>query len=143
MYIVVADDDIDDKELFKEAIEHRADDVELVMVSNGEQLMQLLNFNKRVPDIIFLDLNMPYKPGKECLVEIKNCFRFHLIPVVIFSTSSSSKEIEVVFRLGADLYIIKPSSFVDLKRILELVLNYKGRVPNSVTKETKHVFLPY
>jgi PleD family two-component response regulator len=70
--ILLADDDKDDTELFKEVLEELPFSIQLETVYNGEQLMQVLNQEqKQLPDVLFLDLNMPRKSGLECFSEIK------------------------------------------------------------------------
>ena len=69
--ILLADDDQDDCLLFKEALDELAITVQLTAVQNGEELMQLLNKAEILPDLMFLDLNMPRKNGMECLFAIK------------------------------------------------------------------------
>ena len=70
--ILLADDDLDDCLFFKEALEGMPVNTHLTAVHDGEQLMQLLANEKiKLPDILFLDLNMPRKNGFECLTEIK------------------------------------------------------------------------
>ena len=73
LYILLADDDEDDCAFFKEALDELLLSVSLVTVNDGVQLMDFLSDNplKRLPDILFLDLNMPRKSGFECLAEIK------------------------------------------------------------------------
>ena len=116
--IILADDDPDDRELFREAFDGLDADVETV--HNGVQLMSELRSGKR-PDFIFLDLNMPELNGKECLKEIREMDLPH-IRVAIYSTSSNSKDIDDTFELGADLYVKKPNTFTELIRIAENIL---------------------
>lgn len=118
--ILLADDDPDDRELFAEAIESH--DTEVDSVPNGIQLMENLSQNDALPDLVFIDLNMPEKSGKECLSEIRNHERLKDIPVIIYSTSSSRKDIDDTFELGANLYITKPNSFSELKKALRKIL---------------------
>ena len=121
MRIMLADDDSDDRDLFTEAVNEHVADVDSVW--NGVQLMKVLHQKEELPDLIFLDLNMPEKGGKECLFEIRNDDRLKHIPVIIYSTSSSKKDIEETYELGASLYITKPNSFADLRKTIKGILN--------------------
>ena len=86
--ILLADDDLDDRSFFEKALEEIPIATKLVMVYNGEQLMDHLdNKANLIPDILFLDLSMPRKTGFECLVEIKENKRLKDIPVIMFTTS--------------------------------------------------------
>lgn len=86
--MLLADDDEDDCLFFKDAIEELPVNASLQTVNDGEQLMRMLNTKSMsLPDILFLDLNMPRKTGYECLSEIKLSEKLKTLPVVIYSTS--------------------------------------------------------
>ncbi len=120
--VILADDDADDRDLFKEAIESKSLNANLEFAEDGKHLIEILSNSNPLPHIIFLDLNMPHKSGFECLLEIRQTDRLKHIPVVIYSTSSSIKDIEETFEKGANLYVKKPSSFQDLENITSRVL---------------------
>lgn len=81
-------------------------------------LERLDNDLDRIPDYIFLDLNMPGMNGKQCLAEIKNRPHLKDVPVVIFSTSSRPQDIRETEQMGAMAFITKPSSIRSLSSIL-------------------------
>lgn len=116
--IVLAEDDSDDSFLFQEAIREITNDVSVAVAEDGEVLMQLLKETNRKPDLIFLDLNMPRKNGLKCLEEIREAETLQSLPVVIFSTSSDGKMVEKAREQGANLYVQKPVSYPDLKKVL-------------------------
>jgi CheY-like chemotaxis protein len=120
--ILLADDDIDDRELFQEAMSETGFPLDVQLAEDGSRLIELLKAEKKLPDIIFLDLNMPNKNGKECLVEIRKNSYYNHIPIVIYSTSSSNRDIDETFENGANLYVRKPSSFNELLLITKNVL---------------------
>ena len=121
--ILLADDDTDDCLFFKEAVTEFIPATNFSAVHDGEQLMQVLgNETNKLPDILFLDLNMPRKNGFECLTEIKQHKKLRNLPVVIFSTSGSHDNMSVLFKTGADVYIRKPSNFEQLVRIIKHAL---------------------
>lgn len=110
--IFLADDDIDDRELFGEAIKESNPHTRILTFNDGNQLMDYLHSSDAPdPDIIFLDINMPLKNGKECLLEIRNDERFKSTPVIMFSTSLDSRDIHDTYKSGANLFISKPGSF--------------------------------
>lgn len=121
-YIVLADDDEDDRELFREALTE-TQKVIFKTAKDGLSLMQLLKDSKELPDAIFLDLNMPRMDGHECLKKIKHDKKLHDIPVVIYSTSKSPKYIDDTYQNGASLYITKPDSFTKLKKVMTKVFS--------------------
>lgn len=120
LFILLADDDESDRLLFIEAFLDLKIKTIVSSVNNGMKLMEWLNTkNIRLPDILFLDLNMPQKNGLECLKEIKSNEKLKAISVVIYSTSDNTKDMEESFLNGANIYIIKPNNFKKLKRVLE------------------------
>jgi len=118
--ILLADDDLDDCLFFKEALEELSFSSSLQTVNNGEQLMNLLTMTKSndLPDILFLDLNMPRKTGFDCLSEIKLNDNLKQLPVIIFSTSLDNQNINQLYEDGATYYIQKPAEFSNLKKII-------------------------
>lgn len=119
--LVLADDDEDDRDMLKEVLHEIAPHVTVTPACNGQQLMTFLNNSSTVPDIIFLDLNMPLKNGQECLTEIRANKKFKAVPVVIYSTSRSSQHIDDTFLNGANFYFPKPDSYNDLKVIVSRI----------------------
>ena len=73
---------------------------------------------EKLPDVLFLDLNMPRKNGFECLSEIKRNEKLKDIPVVVFSTSNSPEKINLVFKTGGLVYVHKPGNFSQLKQVI-------------------------
>ncbi len=119
--ILLADDDIDDCDLFATALVMLEEKYSFTTVHDGNQLIQYLKtcMVTSLPDIIFLDLNMPCKNGYECLVEIKSNDKWKNIPVIIFSTSFDQQTINQAYKVGARHYIGKPSSFEKLKKVIQ------------------------
>jgi CheY-like chemotaxis protein len=94
--------------------------------------MNALNHSESVlPNILFLDLNMPKKSGMECLLEIKSNGRFKDIAIAIYSTSASEEDIENTFVNGANIYIKKPSDFNNLKNVLSDVVTINWQYHTS------------
>lgn len=121
--ILLADDDHDDCLLFQEALNDLPIETELNTVPNGEQLMQLLTKKrKRLPDVLFLDLNMPRKNGFSSLGEIKRNSDLDQLPVIIFSTATEEEKVKQVFKDAAHYYIRKPATFSELKNVIFKVL---------------------
>jgi len=134
LYIVLADDDADDREMFMEAVGEIRDNVAVSCAEDGNHLLALLDSEtKCLPHIIFLDLNMPNKNGKECLVEIRKAPNLQHIPIVIYSTSTSPSDIDDTFEKGANLYLRKPYSYNDLIVIMQkiLIIDWKQQQPQA------------
>ena len=124
LHIMLADDDEDDRLFFKEAFEEVKIKYDITTFNDGEQLMEYLSVPENpLPDIVFLDLNMPRKSGMECLREIRESDRLKRISVAIYSTSSSEQDREDTFVAGANVYIKKPNDFNMLKKVLSDVVH--------------------
>ena len=118
-YILLADDDMDDCRFFREALEALPISTSEKVVNDGEELMQLLtNTVEKLPQVLFLDLNMPRKSGFQCLTEIKNNTRLEKIPVVIISTSYDPDVADALYQNGASYYIRKPIGFSQLQDLI-------------------------
>jgi CheY-like chemotaxis protein len=130
--IFYTDDDVDDREFFKAALEDISSEAELTTQVSGNDLMHQLNHPPPAPSILFLDLNMPGKNGFEVLKEIREKEQTKDIPVVIFSTSDSDEAIRDTMTLGANLFVTKPSSFTTLKEIIRhsLTIDWKTFLPS-------------
>ena len=118
--LLLADDDEDDCAFFKEALDELSLSVSLVVVNDGVQLMDYLtaNSSNNLPDILFLDLNMPRKNGHECLKEIKEIEKLHSLPIIIFSTSLDIEIVYLMYKKVATYYIRKPGEFSKLKKVI-------------------------
>ncbi len=131
-HILMADDDPDDCLLVKDALAENRSTVALRFVTDGEDLMNYLNRHGKYrseeafqrPDLIFLDLNMPLKDGREALKEIKADKTLKLIPVVVLSTSKVKEDILESYELGVNSFITKPASFDSLREVLKTVIAY-------------------
>ena len=132
MNIILADDDADDRMLFEDAIDEIVVKTNLSLFNDGKDLMEhLLQPGISLPEIVFLDLNMPIKNGMECLKEIRQTENLKHLCVAIYSTSSSEKDIEDTFVNGANIYINKPNSFKELKKAIERVLKLNWQYHTS------------
>lgn len=111
--ILIVDDDADDREIIRDAFMNSIDEQEYVFIENGDKLLEFLenSANGETPSLIMLDLNMPGKDGRETLKELKNDSRFHHIPTIVFTTSSSQRDKQMVYDLGANCFITKPDTF--------------------------------
>lgn len=132
IHIILADDDEDDRLLFTDAFDELKINTKVNTFNDGVELMDYLNAaNAILPNVLFLDLNMPKKNGIECLHEIKKDNRFSDIAIAIFSTSSSEEHIEETFVKGANIYIKKPSDFTTLKKVLADVVTINWQYHTS------------
>lgn len=112
--LFIVDDDEDDINLFVEAVNEIDKGMGCYKAKNGEDALARLDALDLLPDVIFLDLNMPRMNGRETLERLKASDRYKNIPVVIYSTSNAQQDIDDTKNLGAADYLTKPDSFTDL-----------------------------
>ena len=129
--ILVADDDPDDQLLIKEAMAEVQPSTHIDFVNDGSTLLEYLRregdyadlIDVPLPRLLLLDLNMPIKDGREALFEIKSDPSFWRIPIIVLSTSNADSDIRRAYQLGANSFVIKPSSF---DRLVEVVRALKA-----------------
>ncbi len=120
--VLLADDDVDDRYFFDEALKKLSVPSHFTMVEDGEQLMSyLIQNSKHLPDVLFLDLNMPRKNGAECLFEIKCNDKLKELPVIIYSTSLYDEIAYQLYNNGA-YYYIKKAGLSELETTLQIIL---------------------
>lgn len=122
--VVFADDDADDRLLLQEAFEENNFTCKLDFVEDGIELLDYLKKNKFTPSLILLDINMPRKDGTQILKELKDSSQWKHIPVVMFTTSKSPEDIRRCYELGANSFIVKPSSFENLVDVTNTIGKY-------------------
>ncbi len=124
--IVMADDDADDRFLVQAALQDNHIKNPLLFFEDGETLLNYLNniSEEEFPAILLIDLNMPKRDGREVLKHLRSNKRWAHIPILIFSTSNAPDDIFSAYQLGADCYIIKPSSFEGLKNLLHSICKF-------------------
>ena len=121
--IVYVDDNKDDFFIFKKAIKEISDSYTVLQIDSPDQLFELIKVIK--PDFIFLDIKMPLMNGINCLKNIRADKEYDGIPVIIYSTVKSFKEIS--YRNKANYYLEKPDSFLKILTTLSSILSYNWR----------------
>ncbi len=116
MEILLAEDDEGDIRFIQECLKHSTYKVNLNVVHDGGKVMEYLKKTGEYaksprPHLIFLDLNMPRKDGREALAEIKADYYLRNIPVVVLTTSESRQDLIKLYSLGANCYVTKPMDF--------------------------------
>ena len=128
IFILIAEDDADDRFLLRSAFEENGFNDRLHFVENGVEFVEFMNKllkdDEEMPRFILLDLNMPKKDGREVLKEIKQNPSLKKIPVIIFSTTNNEQEMRRCYELGANSYITKPNSFESLIKTVAALRSY-------------------
>ena len=120
--ILLIDDDDDDKEIFLAALEKLNKPINCTAFNNANDALVTLEARAKLPDIIFLDLNMPVMNGQQFLRELKKREALRNIPVIVVSTTSNADTILSTKALGANGFITKPSKFNELINVLASIL---------------------
>ncbi len=129
--VLVAEDDPEDRILVLRAFSHSGLKPDLRFVNDGSELLDYLRRSGSFaddppprPKLILLDLNMPGKDGREALAEIKTDPRFRKIPVIVLTTSVLESDIAQCYDLGANSYIVKPSSPTEFGGVIKNLWAY-------------------
>ncbi|PHN93619.1 response regulator [Maribacter sp. 6B07] len=131
--IYIADDDLEDRSFFIEALDDLPLTTEVTQFNNGVDLMDKLFSDDNLPHVIFLDLYMPIMDGFECLMDIRNFKKFNNIYIIAYSGIYREREVNQLKEDGANLFLKKSSSFKELKKLLLKSLHrVKGSNKNEV-----------
>jgi len=122
--LMIVDDDVDDRFFFCSAVKDIDPLWECRQADNGMEALEQLRSAERLPDFIFLDVNMYLMDGRTCLVELKKDRRLRHIPVIMYSTSSSQSDIDMNTGLGACYYLLKTSDISDLSEEITKAMLY-------------------
>ncbi len=130
--ILLADDDAEDREMTRRALDQHGLARDLYTVSDGEELIDFLHHrgvfaspaSSPVPSLILLDLNMPKKDGREALREIKADRTLRHIPIVVMTTSQAHQDVARTYDLGSNSYISKPITFPELVEVTRVLGQY-------------------
>jgi CheY-like chemotaxis protein len=123
----MADDDEDDRLLAQTAFEEIGVACELIFAQDGSEVIHMLCDNKearQLPDLILLDLNMPNVNGWQVLEKIRQIEELKHLPIIIFTTSNAVEHAKQSYKLGANSYVKKPSSYPELIKVAREIYNY-------------------
>lgn len=139
---LLIDDDSDDQEIFVAAAAEVNSATTCQVISDAREALQLLRRTSDLPDLIFLDINMPKMDGFEFLVEFKKDQRLQYIPVIFYSTTKDESQIAKATRLGASGFITKTNHYDSLCKILRRFLGNDGQDGNHQDGRPLSFILP-
>lgn len=131
--IIFCEDDEDDRLLFKDVLHDFNSELKVEFVSHGLRLMELLK--QYLPDLVFLDLEMPFKNGLECLLEIRRSPALEKLPVIVFSSTTRQSNIQTAYDMGAHLFLIKSSTFSEYTSSIRAVLQLDWSKPDAIKEQ--------
>lgn len=137
---LVIDGDPDSTSLLIEILKEYISGINIEVAPDGLAASKLLNEKTNhhlyLPDIIFLDLNMPKKNGMEVLMEFKSNINLKKIPIIIFTSSNSEGDINTCYEIGANCFINKPEEYNELKKVILSIINFWFSVVKFPTQKT-------
>ncbi len=131
IHILHADDDEEDRFIFRDGVREVGEDINLLQLNDGLAIINYLNSLKDPeahPGVIVSDMKMPYKDGTEVLKIMRSHEEWHRIPIVILSNSSTDHDRNLSLSLGATAFFSKPGSYAEVARIVRQVMNICNNV---------------
>lgn len=127
--VLLVEDNPGDVRLMREALRNGDATKKLDAVEDGEEALAYLHRRHPYtaapkPDLIFLDLNLPKKDGREVLLEIKQDESLRRIPVVVLTTSEAERDISRVYELHANCYVKKPTDLDEYMEVIRACENF-------------------
>ena len=141
--ILLIDDDKDDCFVFEKALLEIHPSIKLKCLTESDEIFE--EMAHQLPDLIFLDLNMPVKTGYDCLKELQEHTVYRKVPVIIYSGSDYILDINVTYGLGATLYFTKPNTVPALVNSLKQILDMAWARPTDITSDhfTGEGYVPF
>jgi CheY-like chemotaxis protein len=121
-HLLLVDDDEDDREIFLSVLENIAPNISCSTAANGHEALNTLKELDVLPDLVFLDLNMPLMNGRQFLSEIQRHSALRELKVIVLSTSSDKDTISQTRSLGAIDFLTKPDKYSGWERAIKEVL---------------------
>ena len=124
--VIYIDDDIDDRQIFKEVVESFGLNNQLIFFDNGQQFLDFIYVSKVQPLLIVCDINMPVMNGFELRKAIMedDTLKKKSIPFIFYTTSINSKEIELAYELTVQGYFKKASGIDEIRSTLKMIIDY-------------------
>ena len=127
----VVDDDPDDQLLMQEAFKNINPSMLVLVLPDGESLLERLVTADVLPRLILLDLNMPRLTGFDVLQQLRKDPQWDLLPIYLLSTSASLNDKQFALRLGAKGFLTKPGSYSELVALLRHLVLELGLAPRQ------------
>lgn len=121
--ILLIEDDIDDVDLLKEALNDNKVPYQMEVIMEGDKVHNYLKAVETLPELIVMDLNLPKVSGKEILLELKSSFTFTEIPIIVLTTSSAKEDIDYCNSMGIRKYITKPATIDGWNAAIHSIIN--------------------
>jgi CheY-like chemotaxis protein len=122
--ILLVEDDEDDQRFFNLCLTRLKREVMCIVANDGIEAIEKLASMETLPNVIFLDINMPRMDGFECLRRIRESDNLKQLPIVMFSTAHKDFAEKKSLELGANRFIQKPTSLGEFCNVIREMLDY-------------------
>ena len=130
--VILVDSNEGNRFFFKKIFKDLKIGIKILTFENGEELMNYLNCQQvLIPEILFMEKDIPKKSSLDCLEEIKSVIRFDQMVITIYSKYLSPDEEENIFVKGANIIMEKPDNYVDLKKVLSEIITINWQYHTS------------
>lgn len=120
MLILNVDDDIDDREMFLEAINAIDPEIKCLQFESGSKVLEYLTKAEVVPNFLFIDINMPKMNGYECVEQIRQIPGNEHMLIVMYSTAFNPSQWDD-FKAPSVRYLTKTSTFSELVQSIKMI----------------------
>jgi response regulator RpfG family c-di-GMP phosphodiesterase len=117
--VLIADDDDDDFNILSITIQELQTDIIISRADNGEELLKILE--EKIPDLLFLDIQMPCLDGKDCIMRIRKERKYDNLPIIVYSAYKESSIVDFFYLNRTNLFIYKPDSFHEVSELMKKV----------------------
>lgn len=126
MKILLVEDNPGDVRLIEEALNSTERETELQIATDGDEAVELLTRQAReapsdLPDLVFLDLNLPGRDGCAVLDAIRDRDRLRTLPVIMLTSSRNTDDVARCYNATANAYLTKPTAPADYRSLMEAV----------------------
>lgn len=139
MHILIADDDKDDFYILQEAAQKTCENLKISYAANWLEVWKFVI--KTLPDVLFLDLNMPVKNGLECLQLLRDDRKYDGVPIIIYSTSTNRNDIDRAYKNGANHFIVKPDAIEDVANMIKKICSLGKETLLSIPPREEFVII--
>ena len=135
----MADDDKDEFFILQEAAQKACENLKVSYAANWIELLR--SILKTLPDILFLDLNMPVKSGLECLQQLREERKYDDLPIIIYSTTTSRNDIDKAYKNGANYFVVKPNAIEDISTMIKKICSLDKQFLLSIPPREEFVII--
>lgn len=118
--VMIVDDDQDDRQVLAETIHDVSAAYQIVEAQDGQEGLRMLAMT--VPDLIFLDINMPLMDGFAMLAAVRKLTKYAMLPIIMYSTSRRKEDVKKSLDLGASRFVVKPDTSLHVRKIVDEAL---------------------